>query len=79
MSPKLKEVEKQAVLLSPQDRESLAAVLIQSLDGETPTEVDEAWIQEAERRYQDYVDGKTQGIPGDTVFSEIRRELGWQR
>ena len=79
MSLKLKEVEKQAFLLPPHERENLAAMLIQSLDNENLTEVDEAWIREAERRYQDYIDGKTQGISGDTVFSEIRRELGWQK
>ena len=49
-----------------------------SLDNEPVNEIDEAWIQETERRYQDYKDGKVKGLPGDKIFSEIKRELGWQ-
>lgn len=78
MSPILKEIEREAVLLPPQDRESLVATLIQGLDRQSLTEVDETWVEEAERRYQDYVDGKIQGIPGDRLFSDLRQELGWQ-
>ena len=79
MLPKLKDIESQAILLPPQERESLAATLIQSLDNMNLTEVEEAWIQEAEKRYQDYINGKIPGIPGDSVLSDIRRELGWQK
>ncbi len=77
MSPVLKEVEMQAALLPPRERESLVATLIQGLDQGSLTEVDEAWVEEAEKRYQDYVKGRIQGIHGDRVFSEIRQELGW--
>ena len=78
MATQLKEVEQQALELSPHDREVLADRLIHSLDDEPLSDVDEAWIQEAERRYQDYKNGKVKGIPGDQVFGKIRRELGWQ-
>jgi hypothetical protein len=39
---------------------------------------DKAWVAEAERRLNDFKLGKTQGVPGDNVFDQIRQELGWQ-
>ncbi|MDI6793870.1 MAG: addiction module protein [bacterium] len=78
MSPQLKEVENQALLLPVTDREILVQVLVHSLDNAPLTDIDEAWIQEAEKRYRDFKDGTTQGIPGDRIFADLRRELGWQ-
>jgi len=43
-----------------------------------PTAIDQKWVEEAERRYNNFKAGKTRGIPGDQVFSQIRRDLGWQ-
>jgi len=40
--------------------------------------IDEAWIREAERRLQELVDGRVEGIPRNQVIPEIRRELGWE-
>jgi len=74
---KVQELEQQALLLPPEDREILAAHLLHSLDDAPLTEVDQAWVEEAERRYQDFKSGKTQGISGDDVFAQIRRELEW--
>jgi hypothetical protein len=41
--------------------------------------VDQAWIEEAERRFQNCQAGRSKAIPGDQVFDQIRQELGWQR
>lgn len=78
MSTQLKEIEKQAVLLPPEEKESLIQTLLHSLDDAPLTEIDELWIQEAEKRYRDYKKGITEGIPGEKIFAEIRRELGWR-
>ncbi len=78
MTIPLKEVEERALLLPPKEREILADRLLSSLDSEPLTHINEAWIQEAERRYKEYKDGNIKGIPGDRVFNEIRQELGWQ-
>jgi putative addiction module component (TIGR02574 family) len=75
----LEEIEKQAMQLSEKERGVLAEKLLQSLGGSSLTDVDEAWIQEAERRYNNYLHGKTSAIPGEKIFSEIRQELGWQK
>lgn len=78
MTTQLKKIEEQALQLPQKDRESLADRLLSSLDDKPLNDIDEAWIQEAEKRYQEYKDGKIKGIPGDRIFNEIRQELGWQ-
>ena len=78
MSPHLKEIEEQALLLPPEDKEVLIQRLVNSLDNAPLTDVDEAWIEEAEKRYKEYKEGVTKGIPGEKIFAAIRRELGWQ-
>lgn len=50
----------------------------QLLEDDAPlTDVDEVWLEEAEKRYQSYRKGMPNGIPADQLFAEIRRELGW--
>ena len=78
MSPELQKIENEALLLPPEDKEILIQTLQQSLESQKANAIDQAWIQEAERRYKDYKNGISKGIPGDKIFSEIRRELGWQ-
>ena len=56
----------------------MVRVLVQSLEDAPTSEVDAAWIEEAERRYEKWRAGKTEGIPGPQFFPDIRRELGWR-
>lgn len=74
----VKELEAEALRLSPAERETLATELFRSLDTQPLSEVDAAWVAEADRRFQELRLGQVQGVPGDRVFGEIRRELGWQ-
>ncbi len=76
MASHIKEIEKQALRLPPKDREVLAERILHSLEGEPITEIDEAWVAEAEKRYQNYKNGNVQGIPGEQLFSDIRQEFG---
>ncbi len=78
MSPRFRQIEEEALRLPPEDRESLAGVLVQSLEDAPTSEVDAAWIEEAERRYEKWRAGKTEGIPSPQFFPDIRRELGWR-
>lgn len=79
MLTELKEIEEKALTLPIADREVLIKNLVYSLQDSTLSEIDEAWIEEAERRYEDYKAGIIKGIPGDRIFAEIRQELGWQK
>ena len=63
------------VLKLPRDaRAHLAERLISSLDEDT--EIEQAWEEEAERRYRQYLAGKMDAIPAADALSEIRAELG---
>ena len=66
----------QEILLLPSDAKvALVERLLQSLDNDEISDIDEAWVQEAEKRYQELKTGKVVGIPVDEVFRQIRDEI----
>jgi len=71
MAHSLPEIEKDALLLSAEDRARLAVRLLTSLEGTTdsPEEIEKLWIAEAERRFQELRDGIVQGRPARQVFA----------
>ena len=74
----LEELENQAMQLPPSERERLAARLLHSIEGEERNEVEQAWVEEAERRLDELLNGQVKGIPAAQVMEDIRREFGWQ-
>lgn len=68
--PNIKEIEEKALKLSSYDRAILAERLITSLDEDEDAEVERLWIEEAERRYKEYKEGKVKAKPANQVFSE---------
>ncbi len=76
MSTVLAELKQKAAQLSESERAELALALIESLDGEVDTGVDEAWRVEIERRIAEIDRGEVELIPGDEVFARLRRKLG---
>jgi len=75
MSAVLEKVEHEALSLSRQERAFLADRLLSSLDADVLSEVDAAWVVEAEHRYQEYKEGKRQGVAARDVFAEADRML----
>lgn len=73
MSELLERIENEALSLPAQERAFLADRLLSSLGENTLTDIDAAWIAEAERRYEEYKQGKRPGIPAKQVFSEADR------
>lgn len=74
------ELEAEALKLSIERRAELARVLILSLDGvdqgqEPDADIRQAAAEEAERRYQDYLDGKAKAIPAEEVFRKYQAAL----
>jgi putative addiction module component (TIGR02574 family) len=71
------ELENEVLKLPVDRRAELVRALILSLDAdqEADPEIQQAWIEEAERRYQDYVDGKTTPVPGEEAFRRVRASL----
>ena len=78
MSPQLQKIEEDALLLPAEEKEHLVKRLLQSLQSETLSAIDPAWIAEAERRYHEIKSGHVQAVPGDGIFDQIRQELGWR-
>lgn len=75
MSELLEKIELEAQRLSKQERAFLADRLLSSLDEEVHNDVEEAWIAEAERRYEEYKEGKRPGSTAEEVFAEADRIL----
>jgi len=68
-------IESEALNLDIHSRATLVGKLLLSLDEPTVSEVEKLWLEEAERRLDDYRAGKIQGIPGNEVFKRAVAEL----
>ena len=75
MLPKIKELEKQAIRLPTPERAKLAEHLINSLDEEEDPDAERLWIEESERRYQKYKQGKVKAKTANKVFKDARSKL----
>jgi putative addiction module component (TIGR02574 family) len=78
MAAILKEIENQALQLSPQERGELIHRLIVSLDGEpeeSPEAIAKAWDEEIARRVADMEAGHTQWIDADEVMTRLRTKI----
>ncbi len=74
MATVLKELEEQALRLSPKERGELIHRLIVSLEGdaeESPEAIAQAWDEEIARRVADMDAGKTVWIPAEEVFARV--------
>ena len=70
MNNLLEKLEKEAHRLTRQERAFLADHLLSSLDGDVLSDIDAAWIEEVERRNQEYKSGKCPGVSAEEVFAE---------
>jgi hypothetical protein len=71
----VEELYEEARQLSPEERELLAARLIQDTSpGFASPEIEQDWLEEARRRSQLRAEGKTRSLDGEKVFAELRRK-----
>jgi len=75
MSSKIKKIEEEALRLPLRERAQLAEYLIRSLDEEEDMETEKQWIEEAERRYREYKEGKVKTKSAELVFKEARSKF----
>jgi hypothetical protein len=68
-------VEEQAAKLPHRERARLALRLIQSLEPGQDEDVDQLWLNEAERRLREHDRGATEARDADEAVSEIERQL----
>ena len=75
MLENFEEIAKATMQLDLEDRAMLAGKLLLSLDEPSPSEVERLWLDEAERRLEDFRSGKVQGVPAEEVFRRAIAEL----
>ena len=75
MSAHFDDIEKQARLLPLKEKAALARVLIEELDASVDAGAEQMWIDEAQRRYDSYLKGELEAIPGDDVMKRARNRL----
>jgi hypothetical protein len=49
--------------------------LIADLDGGLDADIENAWLEEAERRYKELKEGEVELIPAEEVFARARARL----
>jgi len=72
MNTSLKQVEEQALSLSPEERARLAEVMLESLT-EPLADIEQAWAQEIEERVAAFDRGDIPSYPAEDVFAEAKR------
>jgi len=75
MTALMREIEKQAKLLSVEERELLAERLLATVSDAPLTDIDTLWLEESERRFCLWKEGRTKGIDAKSALEDIRREL----
>ena len=69
------DLERQTRELTPKEKAALARILIDELDTTTDPGVERLWIDEAQRRYDAFLRGELNALPGDEVMSRARSRL----
>ncbi len=75
MSSSLRECETRALKLTPKERAILAELLIASLDSNDDLENEQLWVEEAERRYQEYKKGNLSARPAEDALRDARSSI----
>ena len=71
----IKKIESEALNLDIDARAQLAGKLLMSLDEPSASEVERLWLNEAEKRLNEYRAGKAHGVPAHEVFKRAVAEL----
>jgi putative addiction module component (TIGR02574 family) len=79
MPTELEKCEQQAKHLSLQERALLIKRLIEGLDDLDEHDLEQLWIKEASRRFQEFKAGNIKARPGADVFYDARTRLQGMR
>ena len=75
MSSQFDDLAKRIRALPAGEKAALVRELIDELDPGHDPDVEKLWLEEAERRYAQYLRGEVEAIPGDEVMAEARKRL----
>lgn len=71
MATELRQLFREALELTDNDRATLAGLLIESLETPPDPDVERAWAEEAERRWREIESGEVQTIPWEDVKARL--------
>ena len=71
----IKTIEEQALRLAADERAELAQSLLLSLDTLSESEIEQAWLDEAERRARELDEGVVTPVPAEEVRQKARALL----
>lgn len=75
MARSIREIEQEVRALQTAERNQLLRELIADVDGESEHGIEEAWLQEAQRRYKELQNGLVEPVPAADVIREARSRL----
>jgi len=75
MSTHFNDIERQARSLPVKEKAALARLLIEDLDTSVDADADQLWLDEAQRRYDAYLKGELEALPGDDVMTRARNRI----
>lgn len=76
MARAVEEIEREISELSSEEKVELVRALIADLDAPADANVERAWLETAQRRYRELIEGKVKGVPGPLVFDRLRKRFG---
>lgn len=75
MSTDVAEIGARIRALTLEDKAELLRALLAELDGPGDPGVERLWLEEAQRRHREVIEGKVQPVPGERVFANLRSRL----
>ena len=75
MARAVSEIEREIRSLERDDQEHLLRALLEELDGPPEPNVEQAWLEEAQRRSRELDIGAADTIPAEEVFAKARDQL----
>ncbi len=75
MADPVRKIEAEVLKLPARQRARIAERIISSLDDKADPDHERLWLEEAERRLDELLSGKTKGIPADRVFKRALSAL----
>ena len=75
MARTIEKIEKEIRSLSAVGKAQLLRSLKTDLDAPSDDDVEQAWLEEAQRRHRELVEGKVKGVPGERVFENLQSRL----
>jgi len=76
MAKEISEIQADIQQLEALQKRELLGLLVADLEDSSNGGLDEVWLKEAQRRFQELKDGSVQGIPASRVFAKLERRLG---